>query len=317
MSEPAENMAPAPAPAGSDPSVAPAESAPAPATEQAPNPGAGLRSAPDMSDVPEWKQALGNSPALENFKSPEDFVKSYDSAQDMIRRSVRIPTQEASQEQMDEFYAKLEQVPGVYRQPNPDDPEAVKAFNQRMGVPDSPDAYKYENPEGFQPNPEADAAFSRQAHELGLTPTQASKMRGYLVNDLVQARTHAEQQHNQAMEALNKEWGLAKEQNLKLAEDTGQVLSQKINGLDDWLKAGAGKNPMVIKLLAEVGKMGGEEGAKPPMSTVNAMSPADARAAISDMRNNPSHPFNNESDPAHDDAVKKMSELYVFANPGK
>ena len=324
MSEPVENMGGAPsadlAPAGNDPSVAPApEGTTAPAPEPASPPaGAGLRSAPDVSDTPEWKQALGNSPVLENFKSPDDFVKSYDEAQNMIRRSIRIPSQEAGQEAFDEFYAKLEQVPGVYRQPNPDDPEAVKQFYQRMGVPDAPDAYQFTNPEGFQPNPEADAGFKAVAHNLGLTPAQANGMREHLVGDLMKLNQSAASMHQEGMEKLNQEWGLAKDQNFQVAESTAAGLASKVDGLGDWLKSGHGKDPMVIKLMAAIGKMGGEmQAPEIDPNNVGAMTPADARAEISDIRNNPSHPFNNESDPAHDDAVLKMSELYSFATGGK
>ena len=58
-------------------------------------------------------------------------------------------------------------------------PEEISAYRQALGIPDSADAYQFENlklPDGVELDVEEIATFKGVAHELNLNPSQASKL---------------------------------------------------------------------------------------------------------------------------------------------
>lgn len=274
-----------------------------------------MESPPAGVSAGDWKQMLGNDPALERFNNPDDFVKSFNEAQGMIRTSIRIPSENASKEQMDEFYAKLTKIPGVYRQPNQDDPESVAAYNAMRGVPASPDGYKFEQIAGFEPNPDSDAEFKAMAHKLELTPQQANGMRAYLGGNVAQVQQASQEAIEQGINGLRKEWGMAFEQNREAGIRAVGFMDQHIEGFNDWINSGAGNDPMVMKLMAKVAELGAESQAMDiGAPSGGAMTPYEARQQIDEIRGNPDHPWHNDGAPGHQEALEQMNKLYQFAS---
>jgi hypothetical protein len=70
-----------------------------------------------VSFIDSLPEDLRSEPSLADFKDLSGLAKSYVSAQKMLGSSVRIPTEEASPEAREEFYSKLQSVPGVVRIP--------------------------------------------------------------------------------------------------------------------------------------------------------------------------------------------------------
>ena len=72
-----------------------------------------------LDSIPE---EFRDKPSFTKYKSLEDFSKGYDNVTKMVGNSVRIPTEESTEEELNEFYTKL-------------------------GRPDSHEKYSYERPE--------------------------------------------------------------------------------------------------------------------------------------------------------------------------
>jgi hypothetical protein len=271
--------------------------------------------APPAAPPIDWKSALGNDPSLERFNSPDDYVKSFNEAQGMIRSSIRIPSENASKEDMDAFYEKLQKIPGVYRQPNRDDPESVAAYNAMRGVPAEPTGYKFQEIPGLPTDPRADEAFAEVAHKLEMTPEQANGMRQYLGGNVAEVAAMQQKSLEDAMNGLKREWGMAFEQNREQGIRGVAFMDQQIPGFADWIDSGAGADPMVMKLMWKVAELGGEAEGVDIGRPGGAMTPYEARQQIDEIRNNPDHPWHNEQAPGHSEALEKMNQLYVFANP--
>lgn len=260
----------------------------------------------------DWKQSFGGDPSLDRFNSPDEFMKSFNEAQGFIRQSIRIPTQDAGEQQMNDFYGKLEKIPGVYRTPNPDDKASVDAFNAMRGVPASADGYNLTDIQGFTQNQDDAQGFKQMALDMQLTPQQAEQLHQVLGSGKVNMDTQSRESVEAGINGLRQEWGAAFEQNHRSALGSVGFMSNNIDGFQEWIDGGAGNDPMVIRLMAKIAELGGEAQAYAPPNSAGAMTPADAEAAISDIRNNPAHPYNNDGDPAHSSAVEKMTELYKF-----
>jgi len=141
--------------------------------------------------VEDWKSPFGDAKTLETFKSPEDFIKSYDEAQGMIRNSIRIPTEDASDEVKNAFYEKLTAIDGVVRMPTDDASKA--SFNSMMGVPEKADGYRFSDIDGYQGDAQADLNLGTLAHSLGLSNEQANGLREHLIkNDMTSSKASAE-----------------------------------------------------------------------------------------------------------------------------
>lgn len=134
----------------------------------------------------EWRNSAAIHPAyrgensryLERFPSMHALTKfAGDQVKNSGRDKVMVPTEHSTEEELAEFYTKI-------------------------GVPESPDKYQWENklPEGMEPDEEQAKWFRDLAHGVKLTPTQAKqvaeafneRMGGKIV-EAQQAQAEAEQ----------------------------------------------------------------------------------------------------------------------------
>lgn len=131
------------------------------------------------------------------FKGVDDLVTEYKNAKTLLGDKVNatiIPGEDATPEQLSEFYNKL-------------------------GRPDKPEDYKLPVPEG------ADAKFSTEAskwmHELGLNSKQAqtlaSKMNEYTAGYEAQQAQQRAVQAESDLKGLKQEWQQSYEKNIELA----------------------------------------------------------------------------------------------------
>ena len=259
-----------------------------------------------------WHDALPDdlrgSPSLKDFKSVNDLAKSYLNAQSLIGRSVRIPGENASQEDWENFYSRFDNVPGMTRIDD-ENPEQVL---HRLGMPYSPDEYDWTPPEGFDYSPEDDTDFRQVAYDLGLTTKQAAGIRDYLAQNIMEDESSSRQSVEEGINGLRQEWGAAFDRNMSIAQNAVQVLGgeEVIQYLEE---TGAGNDPAMIKLFAAIGAELGEPGSLPGEGADAVMTPADALLEISEIQNNPEHPY-HKGDEA---AVDKMKALFEFAYPSQ
>lgn len=260
---------------------------------------------------------LRAEPSLQNFKDINGLAKSYVSAQRMLGSSLRIPSEDASTEAKEEFLQKLEQVPGVMRAPDLDNPEAMEQFYNQLGRPETADSYQIELPEGLEANADLTGQFKEIAHKLGLTQKQ--------VEGLAQFETHRAQLHAQQMDhlkstaesVLKEKWGSDYSARLNGAKSALRHYSEAFpDAVTEIANSPIGNNPAFIAMLSELGGMLSESGSLQGRGSVQyGVSAEEARDRIMEIRSNKAHPFHNPSDPSHREAVEKMKTYYSAAYP--
>lgn len=236
-------------------------------------------------------QELQDIPALRKFKDVDSLAKSYINAEKMLGK-------------------KLEGM----------SPEELKAVYGKMNsVPENPEGYKFE---GVDLDDDSIAFIQRTAHDLNLTPEQASKLASTFSDvDNSALKLRAEQSEiakQEAAETLKKDWGKQLDYKIGLAnkamvEFGGEELAQQIVSL------GLGNNVQLIKAFAKVGEslmessLVGETGLGQ-----FSMSPEQAGQKIE--QNKRSREFMaaylNERNPGHRAAVKEMNELWAVKTEG-
>lgn len=258
-------------------------------------------------------ETLREAPFLSKAESPEKALQELQNAAGHLGNSLRLPSEDASEEDRKAFYDRLsEKVPGLMPKPTE---ENMEEFYKALGRPENPDDYNYEPPEGKEV-PGDFESFAKVAHKHGLTQEQ---FRGVL-NDVLSGQWEqaeiAESEQNQEMSQLSQEWGQAFDQNLSAVKNFLR-LTDAPEGVVDLISEGA-MSPAEIKWLHSIASS-----TKSPTELVTqqtqqetALTPSEARTRIQEMMNNPEHPYWNATDPRHQDAIQKMLKLQKAANPG-
>lgn len=182
-------------------------------------------------------------PSAQKFKgkTPDDFFKSYTNLESLVNKKqeglVRIPGTDASDDDR-------------------------QAFFKALGVPEKPDAYSLPDftdlheslPGGkdWKPHAGMDAWFRQQAHELGLTPAQFSKLYksqiAFQINEM-KAIDKAQEDH------LRSSYGDRYDTAIKEAQRAAGRLSPETQQL---VQSSIGKNPVLTRVLQEIGAKLGE-----------------------------------------------------------
>lgn len=225
------------------------------------------------------------------------LAKQFVDSQKMIGGSVRVPKDDAPQEEWDKFY-------------------------QKLGRPESADGYQFPLPEvpHGEWNKDAVGAFKKAAHGLGLTPRQAQG----LMTMYADMERQALKQRGGATEArigeLKAEWGEAFKNNLAIAKSaTRQLFGQKF--IDMLNKTGLGDDPDLIRGMVKVGKDLMEDGVievGEGFSSLDSVQDEINKVMNLDAEGRAKHPYWNDKLAGHKEAVDKMFSLReILANTGK
>lgn len=249
--------------------------------------------------VTEWDE-------FKNADSPEKFFDQLKNHRSMIGQSVRIPGSEAGEEQLSEFYNKLQsKVPGLMRTPNPDDPNQVRDVFSKLGLPEKPDDYNVAENIGI--DSETLGAYRALAHEAGLTKAQFNKFISDLGGRSKQSAEQTDAQRKEDIAGLRGEWGAAFEQRAgicaKVAQRTGAP-----EGLCQAIEKGEADSK-TMKWLYSLSTQMGSEGMNFTDSQAALPTPADIQGTIDDIMQNPQHPYWVPNHPNHRQAVDKMLDL--------
>lgn len=168
--------------------------------------------------------------------------------------------------------------------PKPDAaPEEFGKFYDRLGRPSAPDGYKFQVPEGA--NPEFAKLAQGKFHELGLTQKQGEALASWWNDQATGAMTAQQEQAAQAFQAddqaLRAAWGAAFTQELNKAQAAARALGVTEEQIDSLQKAMGHKNTM--EFFNKIGNKMGEPdfaSGSSPERFGNAMTPEQARAAI-------------------------------------
>jgi len=209
-----------------------------------------------------------------------------------------IPTEDASDDAREEFMGRLSGIEGVMRTPE----------NYTI-APENAEAYQFDTVEGFTGD-ESIGELKVEALRLGMTQDQANGMHKWLAENIVANSVATESQNEMGMAELKGIWGQAFPHKMQGIENTIHTLSQKIPSLKD-----ASRTPEFVQLMDLVGGMLGEAGVI-KQDPRQAMTPAEARQRIDEIRSNPDHPANsaNSNDMGYEKARGPFLELYKIAN---
>jgi hypothetical protein len=263
--------------------------------------------------VADWVKVLPEEahkdPNVLKYKTPQEFYEGYKNQTKLIgAKGVIVPGENAK-------------------------PEEKEAFYNALGRPAKPEGYKLEPIEGLHKSieitPESSSAFQAMAHKFGLNNETANGLNQFLMSAVNQVVVNQEKAQQESMlkaeTALRQEWGKDYEKNKaavgKLALTVGgQEFLDAMGGAD-----GLGNNPIVMKVLAKIQGAMSEDQVKnisvgPGSTSKGEESQADALKKIGDIKSMTTeernkHPYWNENDPKHDEAVKEMSRLYGIAYP--
>lgn len=244
---------------------------------------------------------LQSEKSLQSFKGKQlgDFVKSHVEAQKMIGGSIRLPKPDATPEERAKFNNDI--------------------FN-KLGRPEAPTGYKYEKPDvpkelGW--SDEHEGQFKEAAHKLGLTNEQfggVMKWYGEYLKGMVPDNAALQQQ---GLQALKDEFKSDTVVNQKLALAQRVLVSEGGQELVDLVeRTGIGNQPAFIKLMSKFGSLAVEKGIING-DVKGAMNPDQITQEIASMRSDPKSAYNDSTNPGHDQAVSRMTELYRMRNAFK
>jgi hypothetical protein len=201
------------------------------------------------------------------------------------------------------------------------DDATLNSFYNRLGRPETPDAYSVKEISGLDETQAKD--FLANAHKLGITDKQLAGIKEW--NDSLGAKLQAELETNVKVEfakqeaTLKQEWGAAFEKNLndaKLAANKFGLNEEQINamqiglGYDGVMKmlatlgAGIGEGKFIT---GDKGRAGGENN--------NVMTPEQAKTELGRLGNDPEFQkaWLDKMHPRHKEMVDRKSQLSRWA----
>jgi hypothetical protein len=188
------------------------------------------------------------------------------------------------------------------------------AFFDSIGRPTA-DKYEVKTPEGKEINKDFVSQFKEIAHKNGVLPKQAQAILDQYITfeeGMATKQTDAMKQAKaQAVDGLKKEWGEGFDKNISLAKMA--VKESGVQGLEEYLtKTGLGDDPVVIKLMAKMGSMFGEDKLRgdAPGGRLDGQTPAELKSAIDKVMGDKNHPYHDRNHPGHNRAVQEMSGYY-------
>lgn len=117
-------------------------------------------------DQSSWKESVSeeyrNDPSLRDFKDLNGLAKSFIESQKMIGSSIRLPKEDSTEEEINKFYSKL-------------------------GRPESPEIYKYDQPQDIPEDLKNDYSdLKRVCHQAGLTNKQFEELAAWNDKDCLE-----------------------------------------------------------------------------------------------------------------------------------
>lgn len=226
-------------------------------------------------------------------------------------------------------YKSAQQMIGIpkdqlLRLPVEGDEASEKEYRTKIGVPEKPDGYKINFPEGAKVDADFVKGFQEAGHKAGVTPKQAQQIVDWYTSD--QAKRGESAGASTAAEAaervgkLKTEWGAAFDQKVAGAKKAVEHFEAKYPGLKDALeRTGLGNEPAFAKFfdgmaanLREDGLLGRADG-----SAEQIESPVEARQQIAALQQDKNFmkSYQDRRDVGHKAAVGKMEALYQRAYP--
>jgi len=263
-----------------------------------------------------WRDTLpddikGNA-ALADYKDVAAMAKSHIEAQKMVGSSIRVPSAEAGEEDLNKFYDSLMvKAPNLMMKPNTEKPEEFDRILKILGKPEEASSYEVTKDLGeYKVSDERMAALRVAALDSGLTKNQFDSFVGNMLQGQREAAASNANELNESRTALMAEWGLAFDGREKEA-----IAALKKTGAPSSLiqqaetsQLGADTLKWAYGLVTTIGREGLEIGIQD--GGTHKMTPDEAQSQITEVLNNREHAYWNPRDPSHKTAKDKMVELH-------
>jgi len=235
---------------------------------------------------------LRDNETFSKFKDVGALGNSYLELQKMVGSRVKVPTEDASEEDINSFYNQL-------------------------GRPEAPDKYEINLPETEYRQEKIDE-FLQRAHASGLTNKQAQDALDFYhsleTDTQVNAEAAMQQARLDAETVLKKEWGPTEyAKNLAVSRRAFNRFA------DDDLKqfvneSGVTNNVAMIKFLHRIGSAFSEPALEGSGKTTGSIDPDSAKLEIAAMMKDKKHKYNealfDNMHPKHMEAISYRDHLY-------
>ena len=256
-------------------------------------------------DVKGWDEVT-------NSQTPDQFWQRITNHRQHIGQSIRIPTEDASAEDMQAFYDKLSnRAPNLMPTPEADNESAVGEIMKRLGLPEDVKGYGDIEGEGVAFNEGQLDQLKQLSHEAGLTKSQFAKLAQKIGENTLNETNALEDARNAATEELKNDWGMAAQDRLN---ETNTFLKQ--SGAPESIGealANSSLDAATTKWLYELSKNVHEtsEGSNQNNGNFNsgALDPYEAEQRIGEILGNSQHPYHRGDKRAQ----AKMHELMKAA----
>lgn len=250
--------------------------------------------APAGNDVPWYGKADEDTSAYiqnKGWKDPSELISSYRNLEKFAGGS-----------------KNLVELPGVDA-----DEEALGNFYNKLGRPEDPNGYTFQNPEGGDEN--LFNWFKGTAHEIGLNDKQAAnllnkwqEMNGGLAEQYEQSKI---EQAEADMLSVKREWGAAYEQNIDAGRRAARELGYSQEELST-LESSMGTGQM-LKMFAKIGSRMGEDTFENGDGNSGGfgISPAQAQSQIGELKSDKA--FMDAYLKGDKAAISKMQRLMELA----
>ena len=305
-----------------------ATEAAAAAATAAPDDGGGTAAAvtgaahPD-SALPDDKQWFAGMPeelheAMGKFDGPEALARGYQNLETATGTSIRIPGEDAGEEDRKAFLAKLTKAaPELMVKPDLEGDNKHDVM-RTLGMPDSAEGYQLPPAEGVDSKALAEEMkpLREMAHEAGLTNDQYTAIAKSMLGANHAQNEAAQQAFAKDVTQLKNDWGDAYGDRYRAASEIAKRTGapEQINQL---FKDGA-VNTETIRWMYDLHKAFGSEGSELTTQPGGAHiddGPAEAKAKLAEIYNNREHPYWVSSHPDNQEAIKNVVRLQKQADP--
>lgn len=258
-------------------------------------------------------KALSN---VKDFQTADDLAKSYVELQRMVGNSVRIPSEDASDEVKSEFLEKIKDVEGLMLKNDED-------FYKKLGRPDSPEEYNFSelmsedalnNPNTFDKEMED---FRSIAHENNLTSAQAQALVEMRRKTVESEQIERQEYQSHSQETLKKLWGSDYQNRLEGAAKVRDIYRAKYgDDMDKLIKGSAGDNPVLLSIMSDLAVLYTEKGHSGMSGAKFGLTAEGAQQKIYEKKADAGFTaiLNDDMHPQHKAAVKELTHLYQVAN---
>lgn len=253
---------------------------------------------------------LREDPALKDFKDVGGLAKSFKDTQQHLGNAIRVPGEDASEEERKEFYQKLvEKAPGVMPKPDFDNPVQAQEFYRSLGMPEKAEEYELPEVEGIELDDDRIGFLRSVAHKVGVTKSQFHDFMHEVLKQDAEALSAKKSDHEKSMAELKQDWGHAFDERATMAEKAREQFFPFIPKEEMGAETMKALYSVAEQLGGELAQLNRQEG------DTGKITPAEAQSQIGEIMRNRQHPYWNPSDPGHEDAVQRMVELHKLANP--